>query len=126
TVSISVGTQLTQLRYLRPFPAEGTANRTVDVNVDLRDSQLVPLVGKPIELRFAGQVIPTTTSINGFAGATLDLHVPVGTYDLEVVYGGDGTYAPTTLHQPFEVIGGSAPVPSIEGPISGEAGYPVR
>jgi len=125
TVTIDVGREPTQLKYVRPLPAESTKGRTVyGVTVQLVDNALKPMEDAPVELRFAGTTYPTQTTLNGYAGVNLDGRVPAGTYDLEVVFPGDATHAPVTMHQPFKITDGVAPQPEIEGPIQAEAGYP--
>jgi LPXTG-motif cell wall-anchored protein len=126
TASIQVGRQHSQVRYLLPQPVEGTAKRPVRISVQLVDSELQPIGHAPVQFRLGGAAVTADSVTNGFVTADLPLDIPVGIYDLEVSYGGNDTFLPTVLHQPFTVVPGNAPVPSLEGPITGEAGYAVH
>ena len=126
TVTIQVGRQHSQVRYLTPQPAEGTANRPVRVSVQLVDSEFQPIGHAPVQFRLGGATVTADSVTNGFVTADLPLDIAVGMHDLEVTFAGNDTFLPTTLHQPFRVVPGNAPVPSLEGPITGEAGYAVH
>lgn len=126
SVTITVGKERSQLRYIRPIPAEATKGRTTIVDFQLLDARFVGIESAPLEVHFGGTTYSTTTGLNGFTGIELETNVEVGTHDLEVVFPGDAVHAPTTMVMPFKVTAGSTPFPAIEGPILGEAGYPVN
>lgn len=126
TVSISVGRQLTQIRWVRPIPPEATRGRTVGVNLFLVDSDLEPLENKPVHISFEGQEYDTTTTLNGLFGVNLSTAVSAGKHPITVTFAGDAEYAPTSFVQQFTVLDGSAPFASFEKEIVGEAGYPVH